>query len=498
MDGPAAADDLPSDAPKPGDVFEGDYRVGRVLGVGGVGLVFAAQRLSNGERVAIKMLLPEHVRKGEVVERFLREGRIAQRLDSPHCTRVFEVGTAADGTPFLVMEYLTGVDLDKVLETRGTIPYTQAVDWVLEACEGIAQAHKTKTVHRDLKPANLFLAKVGGREVVKVLDFGISKSIALGHASLQMTRTAALLGSPYYMSPEQFKSSRDVDERTDIWSIGVILFELLSGTRPFEAPSLAELSVKVLMADAPVLVAAGIPPGLASVVATCLRKDPALRFTNLADFADAIAIHGSPKARGSAQRIIATLGMPAERASTRKTVAELADTAPLAHSPSHASLPPGPSPSQPDLLMRASMPPSPSHPSLVPPSHLATSNAGLSNTITGGRAWPSTGITLAATAVFVVLGIMLISLSLGHKRQARAAALVATEASAAQAAQAAPPPSVAVDAPAASLTTSGEPAQAHVPPAASAAAARDAGAPVVRPAARRRPQGGAGIFGTEN
>jgi eukaryotic-like serine/threonine-protein kinase len=463
MVAPARADDLPTNAPRPGEVFEDVYRVGRMLGVGGVGFVFAAQQLATGDPVAIKMLLPEHARNSEVVERFLREGRIARRIESPHCTRVFDVATTAEGTPYLVMEYLEGVDLDTVLEKRGHIPYEQAVDWVLEACEGIAAAHATKTVHRDLKPANLFLAKIGRREVVKVLDFGISKSMALDTKSLQMTRTSTILGSPYYMSPEQFKSSRDVDERADIWSLGVILFELVSGKLPFDAPSLAELSVRILMNEAPPLTSpGGVPPRLANVVATCLRTDPALRFTNLADLADAIAIHGSPKARASAQRIVAALGMPAERASTRRTVPSLADTSPVA-----ASLPPPP----------ASDPRTP---------RLAASNAALARTIPAALS-SSTGLMLAAAGLLIILSMMLIFVALRrrmvHAGPSQALTAVASESSL-------PPEPVASSSP--------EPAASSVATVASAAPpAHDAGAPAARPSARPRARA-TGMFGTEN
>ena len=279
--------------------------------------MLAATHVHLHERVAIKILLPELMCDRETVQRFLREGRAAVKIRSPHVARVKDVGELPDRTPYIVMEYLEGSDLGAVLEAQLKLPVQQAVDYVLEACEAIAEAHAMKTVHRDLKPSNLFLTRMpNGTTCVKVLDFGISKMNAGEPGAVNMTTTLAVMGSPAYMSPEQLKASRTVDPRADIWSLGVVLHELIAGTPPFAAQTIAELSVQILSEDPPWLadVVGGVAPGLAGVVATCLRKKAAERFSNLADFADALAPFGSTAARRSAECIVHTLGMPAVRA----------------------------------------------------------------------------------------------------------------------------------------------------------------------------------------
>jgi serine/threonine-protein kinase len=300
----------------PGETLADKYRVLRIIGSGGMGVVVAARRLEDGRLVAIKMLHTSLVEDAETVSRFAREGRAAAKIESAHVAEVLEVGELPDRTPYIVMEHLEGSDLARVVRERTTIPPRQAVDWVLEACEAIAEAHAHGIVHRDIKPSNLFLAKdAGGEEQVKVLDFGISK-MALEAGGLATTKTSSVLGSPLYMSPEQLRSAKVVDARSDIWSIGVVLYELCAGAPPFEATTIAELGAAVLKGEAPWLgdVAPEVPSGLASVVATCLEREPRRRFANLADFATAAAEHGSEGARASAERIVATLGMPGERA----------------------------------------------------------------------------------------------------------------------------------------------------------------------------------------
>ncbi len=304
-------------APKAGEIFAGKYRVDRVLGVGGMGYVLAATHLQLHERVAIKMLLPAMAADPDTVQRFLREGRAAVKIRSEHCVRVQDVGALPDNTPYMVMEYLEGHDLSDVLKQRGKLPPSVAVDYVLEACEAIAEAHGLHIVHRDLKPANLFLQRLGnGSELVKVLDFGISKMAGQAEGNMSMTRTSAMMGSPLYMSPEQLKSSKNVDARADQWALGVILYELIAGAVPFNADTMAELGALVLSGETPWLgtAAPGTPPELCSIVATCLRRKPDDRFTNLADLADAIAPFGTQRARDSANAIVKTLGIPSMRA----------------------------------------------------------------------------------------------------------------------------------------------------------------------------------------
>ncbi len=274
-----------------GDVLDGKYLVERVLGLGGMGVVVAAKHLQLEQRVAIKFVLPHAVFDGEAMERFAREARAAVKLRSEHVARVLDVGTLANGSPYMVMEYLAGSDLGDMIDKSGPLPYPDAVDYVLQACEAIAEAHSHGIVHRDLKPRNLFVTHgVDGKPLVKVLDFGISKQtspLAGSQKELALTRTSTVMGSPNYMSPEQLKSTKSVDSRTDIWALGVILFELLTTRVPFEAETVTQLTAMVLQ-DTPRPVdelRGDVPKALSRVIARCLEKDPAKRYATIADLA---------------------------------------------------------------------------------------------------------------------------------------------------------------------------------------------------------------------
>jgi serine/threonine-protein kinase len=294
-----------------GEVLAGKYRVEKVLGVGGMGVVVAATHTTLRQKVAIKFLLAGA--SDEVVQRFLREARAAVRLRSDHVARVIDVGELESGAPYMVMEYLAGSDLSAVLRDRGPLPVDEAVDYVLQACEAIAEAHVAGIVHRDLKPANLFLTKApDGSPSVKVLDFGISKDTG-GEAEDEhgLTKTTAVLGSPHYMAPEQMRSTRSVDGRADVWSLGVILFQLLTKSVPYKAPSFMELALKVLQEDAPAPTSrrAGLPAGLDAAILRCLRRDRDARFPNVAELAAAIAPYGGVDAARMAERIARTQGV---------------------------------------------------------------------------------------------------------------------------------------------------------------------------------------------
>ena len=304
-------DALESSPVKPGDLLAGKYRVEGILGAGGMGVVVAAQHVALDRRVAVKLLLPESLRSADLVARFAREARALSRLTSEHVTRVIDVGALESGAPYLVMEYLDGRDLSQIVKKEGALPPAVAVDYVLQACEAIAEAHAHGVIHRDLKPANLFVAKLAdGSDCVKVLDFGISKLVAdadptatVPHAGL--TSTHELLGSPLYMSPEQLMSSRDVDARVDIWALGVVLHELVAGSAPFEAISIPQLCTLILNVEPPPLssIKRGVPQGLDAVVLRCLAKEPEGRYPNLAALAEALAPFGTVDARTSASRI---------------------------------------------------------------------------------------------------------------------------------------------------------------------------------------------------
>ncbi len=288
---------------KIGDVVAGKYEITRVLGRGGMGVVVAARHRELGEDVALKFLQPSLTDRPESYARFTREARTATRIKSEHVARVHDVGTEG-GVPFIVMECLTGDDLARVIKRRGPLPSAEAVDLLLQACEALAEAHKRGIVHRDLKPANLFLTtRPDGTPFVKVLDFGISKSTSLEDGSV--TASAAVVGSPLYMSPEQLASSRTADARSDVWALGVILYEMVTGKRPFSGESFATISAAILRGTFPPPsdVCPAVPPPLEQAIAETLALDPESRPPSVAAFAARIAPCGSDAARLSCRRI---------------------------------------------------------------------------------------------------------------------------------------------------------------------------------------------------
>jgi len=294
-----------------GAIIAGKYQVERVLGEGGMGVVVSAFHRQLGQRVAIKMLLPSAVAVPEIVERFLREARAAVRLRSEHVGRVIDVGTLDGGAPYMVMEFLDGDDLSVVLTRHTALAVPIVVDYILQALSAIAEAHSLGIVHRDLKPANLFLTqRPDGSPWIKVLDFGIAK--ATTDLDLNLTRTTAVMGSPGYMSPEQLRSTRSADARSDIWALGVIMYELVSGVRPFAAESITELALKAAIDPTPPLNAGHVPPAFAEILYRCLEKHPQQRYQNAAELAAALAPFGPPSAYEAAAAIARVLG-PAVR-----------------------------------------------------------------------------------------------------------------------------------------------------------------------------------------
>ena len=320
---------------KIGETLAGKYTVERVLGVGGMGVVVSAKHIHLGERVAIKFLLPHALARPDVVKRFLQEGQAAAKMKSDHIARVRDVGTLDNGAPYLVMEYLEGDDLGVVLRAKGTIAMEVAVGYILQACEALADAHSAGVIHRDLKPGNLFLTrKNDGTPVIKIIDFGISKVGVTGDGlppigNGEMTETAMMMGSPLYMAPEQMASARDVDGRSDIWSLGIILHTLLTGQPPFKAASVMQV-YELIIAGAPPLrsVLPGAPEGLEKILLRCLQKQRKDRYDNVADLAAALVEFGPAAARESAERtariLLVNTGKGSEPPPRESSAAELA------------------------------------------------------------------------------------------------------------------------------------------------------------------------------
>jgi len=278
-----------SDEPiAPGQILAGKYAIERVLGQGTMGLVLGARHIALQQPVAIKIMLAGRKVTADHEARFLREARIAAMLKSEHAAKVLDMGTHESGAPYIVMEFLDGQDLAAVLEERGPLQVGDAVAYILQACEAIAEAHALGIVHRDIKPANLFLTKSMDGDCVKVVDFGVAKQM---DSDLGLTGTGAALGSPLYMSPEQMNGSRDVDARADIWALGVTLYELLAQTTPFHADTVMALMTHVLLEPPRPLeqFRPDAPPGLAAVIVQALEKDRQRRFPSVAQFAAALA-----------------------------------------------------------------------------------------------------------------------------------------------------------------------------------------------------------------
>jgi serine/threonine protein kinase len=312
-----ANDPQSAGVPRAGDVIAAKYRVERVLGVGGMGIVLAVTHLQLGEAYAIKCLLPGGAADAETVERFMREARAAVRIKSEHIARVSDVGKLDNGSPYILMEYLSGHDLSDVLRASGPLSIRDAVEYVLQACTGIAEAHALGIVHRDLKPSNLFLTqRLDGASLVKVLDFGISKAVAdSGPHQPSLTQTASVFGSPAYMSPEQIRSAKNVDFRTDVWALGVILYELLTGELPFVAETSGGL-LSAIAADEPRRLRErrrDATEALEAIVARCLEKKVHQRFQSVSELATALEPFRSAGSLVSVGRIRRLSGAPANQ-----------------------------------------------------------------------------------------------------------------------------------------------------------------------------------------
>jgi serine/threonine-protein kinase len=279
-----------------GETFAGKYIIERVIGRGGMGFVLAAHHPQLHQTVAVKLLHGPMAARPDTAARFVREARAAARLRNQHVARVMDAGTDENGRQYMVMEYLSGDNLRALYRRQGLVPVTATVGYVAQVCEALAEAHAAGIVHRDLKPENLFLTKAAdGAPLIKVLDFGISKVLLPDPSATPagdiVTNNQEILGSPAYMSPEQLCTPAAVDARTDIWALGVILYELLTGQRPFARLGFAELLADIVTFTPPPPreLSREIPAELSAVVMRCLSRKPQDRFQHIGELAAALA-----------------------------------------------------------------------------------------------------------------------------------------------------------------------------------------------------------------
>ena len=293
------------------------------------------------QRVAIKILTPELARDPGIVARFQREARAVSLLKTRHVAHVLDVDVTNDGIPFIVMEFLEGRDLEAELEARGALPLGEVVDYVLQACAAMIEAHASGIIHRDLKPANLFVTN-GTERLVKVLDFGISKMI--GEAT-RLTGAGAVMGTVLYMPPEQIRATTDVDHRADIWAIGVILFELLAGRAPWEGAA-HKVAAEIVSSDAPdVRKFAPVTEGVANVIRKMLQRNPDARYGSILEVVDALAPFAAQNTIGASIANDVAVASARARAAQPALGPRQARTMPLAAVPAAMTLPMAPPPS---------------------------------------------------------------------------------------------------------------------------------------------------------
>jgi serine/threonine-protein kinase len=278
-----------------------------------MGVVVSAFRTDLEQRVAVKFLGAAAAERPDAAERFRREARAAAKIRSEHVARVLDVGTLDTGLPYMVMEFLEGNDIADELRRLQRMPMVEAVEFILQAIEALAEAHAAGVVHRDLKPGNLFLARrADGSRRVKVLDFGISKALTGSSVEeLSLTKTAALIGSPLYMAPEQMRSAKDVDTRADIWSLGAMLYEMLTGEPPYTGESIPQLCA-ALLHDDPIPMRQHrpeIPEGLEQAVLRCLMKDRNHRFPTVFELGRALLPFAHGDSRIHVERAERVLGV---------------------------------------------------------------------------------------------------------------------------------------------------------------------------------------------
>lgn len=275
-----------------GQIVDGKYRVIRVIGEGGMGVVYEGENTRIHRRVAIKVLHPEFMADAEAVKRFEREAQAAGHIGNDHILEVLDLGSLPSGESFMVMEYLDGEPLTNRIRQYGRLSARAVCPIAEQVLTGLAAAHQVGIVHRDLKPDNIFILKekAGRRDFVKIIDFGVSKFAPAGAEGLRMTRTGTVMGTPYYMSPEQASGSSAADHRSDVYAVGVILYEAVTGKVPFDADSFNQLMFKIVLSDVPQPLAAApdLDPAFASIVSKAMARDPNHRFQSCEEFQHAL------------------------------------------------------------------------------------------------------------------------------------------------------------------------------------------------------------------
>ncbi len=315
------------EADLPGSIVAGRYRLARKLGQGGMGSVWQAENLSVGGSVAVKLMSPAIAGDRSAVDRFLREAKAAAALRSPHVVQTFDHGMHGD-IPYIAMEMLDGEALSSVIAREGKLAPQRTVRVMTQICRAVQRAHDAGIIHRDLKPDNVFLVANEDEEIAKVLDFGIAK--ATDEAPLSSlgagTATGALLGTPFYMSPEQAQGVKQIDWRSDLWALGVITFECLCGRRPFESTALGDLLLKICTQDLPVPSShAEVPPAFDAWFARATARDPDGRFQSARDLADALRDALDPDGATRSGKGVEFEGRPTEPSSPPVTTPSAVD-----------------------------------------------------------------------------------------------------------------------------------------------------------------------------